>query len=139
MRSHLQFSSTAFSPYPGEEEVNPGIFGKRLAEHLAKRLPAHGLAVAEDLIPEDWGWQVQLEGQPFPVWIGCANYEDLANGFLCFVEPSKPFVRRWFKKFDTRETVERVAAAIETILKESGEVQQMRWWTEEEVRQQPSR
>jgi len=33
MRTHVEFTSTAFPAYPGEDqEINSGIFGKRLAE-----------------------------------------------------------------------------------------------------------
>ena len=31
MKTHLEFTSTAFPAYPGEDkDINPGIFGKRL-------------------------------------------------------------------------------------------------------------
>jgi hypothetical protein len=43
MKTHLEFTSTEFPAYPGEDkEINPGIFGKRLAEFLAGNLPSHG-------------------------------------------------------------------------------------------------
>lgn len=55
MLSHAEFSSTAFPAYPGEEnEINPGRFGKRLAEFLKAKLEASGTST-KDLAMEDWG------------------------------------------------------------------------------------
>jgi hypothetical protein len=35
MKTHVEFVSNAFPAYPGEEdEINPGIWGKRLAEFI---------------------------------------------------------------------------------------------------------
>lgn len=58
--------------------------------------------------------------------------EEFENG-LCIIEPSKPFVRKWFKRIDTSSTVERLASAIESRLLGSGQVSQLRWWPENEV------
>jgi len=92
MKTHLEFTSTAFPAYPGEDkDINPGIFEKRLAEFLAENRPSHGFKVLS-IGAEDWGWMVEIENKEFPLWIGCASYEDGENGFQCFIEPSKPFV-----------------------------------------------
>ncbi len=134
MKSHLEFTSTAFPAYPGEDkEINPGIFGKRLAEFLAEGLREQGFKVL-GVGPEDWGWMVEIENQEFPLWIGCANYEDNENGFQCFIEPSKPFVRKWFSKIETGPTVEKLAAALEAVLLQSGKVSQLRWLSDDEAR-----
>jgi hypothetical protein len=34
MKTHVEFRSEAFPPYDGEEEINPGRYGKRVAEFL---------------------------------------------------------------------------------------------------------
>ncbi len=133
MRTHLEFASTAFPAAPGEDqEINPGRFGKRLAEFLRDTLPRHGFKVKR-LVAEDWGWLVDLEHDPFPLWIGCGNYEEFEHGFLCFIEPSKPIVQKWFSKVDTAPTVERLATVLEAILRDSGKVSRLRWWTEEDA------
>jgi hypothetical protein len=133
MRTHLEFASSAFPPDTGEDEtVNPGVFGKRLAEFLAEGLPSHGFEVGR-VHPEDWGWRIALKNNSFPLWVGCANYEEFENGFHCFIVPQKSFVRRWLSKVDTRETVERLAGAIEIILRHSGTVSRLRWWSEHEL------
>ena len=134
MRSHVEFRSTAFPAYPGEEEeINPGRFGKRLAEFLAEELKQRGFAV-RGIGAEDWGWQVELENEAFPLWVGCGNYEEGENAFLCFIEPSKPILRKWFKKIETSEVVERVALALDASLQASGKVSGLKWWAEDEGR-----
>ena len=134
MKTHLEFVSKAFPPAPGEDKViNPGRFGKRLAEFLRQQLPIYGFAV-KSLGPEDWGWRVELEHAAFPLWIGCGNYEEFDHGFLCFIEPSKPVIRKLFGKVDTTATVEKLSDALEAVLRKSGQVSQLRWWAEGEAR-----
>lgn len=132
MRSHIEFRSTAFPPYSGEEdEINPGRHGKRLAEFLAEELPPMGVHV-RGIRAEDWGWRIDLVNATFPVWVGCGNYKEGTDTFLCFIEPSKPVLRKWFKKVETAEVVERVALALEASLHNSGKVSDIRWWAEDE-------
>jgi len=132
MRTHLEFVSTAFPPEPGEDEqVNPGLYGKRLAEFLSEELPRHGFAVS-GMYPEDWGWRIDLE---HAISIGCGHYQEYENGFLCFIDPSRSLARIWYKRRSpTMQTVERLADALQTILERSGKAQRMRWWSEDEAR-----
>jgi len=133
MRTHLEFTSTAFPAYPGEDkEINPGIFGKRLAEFLAEALPHKGFKVL-CIGAEDWGWMVEIENKEFPLWIGCANYGESENEFQCFIEPSKPVVRKWFSKIETGLIVEKLAAALEAVLLQSGKVSRLRWLSDDEA------
>ena len=134
MKTHVEFTSTKFPPYPDEEEgVNaPAIYGRRLAEYLLERLPAYGLETL-GLSAEDWGWIVFIENDAYQLWVGCGNYPELENGFLCFIEPSKPVIRKWFSKIDTTETISRVAQALESIFSEDPEIKSVRWWAEDET------
>ena len=133
MRTHLEFRSPAFPACPGEEEqINEGRYGKRLAEFLAGELPKHGFEVAH-LNPEDWGWRIDLRHDAFRLWIGCGNYEEYADGFLCFIEPSQPSIRQWLKRVPTAEIVGRLASALEAIVRQGGEAHDLRWWTEAEM------
>ncbi len=133
MRTHVEFRSTAFPAYAGEsEEINPGRHGKRLAEFLAAELPKHGFAVRGTGV-EDWGCMVELQHDAFPLWVGCGNADDTADEYLCFIEPSKPTVRKWLKTIDTRATVERLAAALDTILREHPDTRDLRWLDEGET------
>ncbi|HMO79991.1 MAG TPA: hypothetical protein PKD24_04300 [Pyrinomonadaceae bacterium] len=111
--------------------MNPGIWGKRLAEFISAGLRSRGIAAREPGA-EDWGWMVEIENEAFPLWIGCANYEEYPDGFLCFVEPSKPFVRRFFRKIPTEAQVQAVTQALDSLLSSEPSIRDIRWWTEEE-------
>lgn len=129
MRTHLEFRSNAFpSNNRKDGEVNPGLFGKRLADFLAGTLPAHGFAVSS-VDAEDWGWTITLVNEAFPLWIGCSNYDEYDDGFLCVITPSKPYVRKWFRKISTTDTVENLASALEASLLATGKVSALRWWS----------
>jgi len=65
--------------------------------------------------------------------VGCGNYEEYPDGFLCFIEPSKPYVRRLLRKIDTTARVEQVAAAVDAALASHPGVRDLRWWTDTEV------
>ena len=132
LRTHVEFVSDAFPPYPNEdEEINPGIWGKRLAEYLRLQLPAQGIKPLEPYT-EDWGWAIPIENDAFRMFIGCSNQlEPGGNRFLCFVEPSKPEVRKGlFKKIDARPDIERVSGALDRILLSNESIAELRWWDE---------
>lgn len=133
MKTNLEFQSDAFPPYENEEaEVNPGRWGKRLAEYLAKELRSNGVEI-KDIHCEDWGWSIHVKHDAFPMWIGCGNYDEYPNGFIVFIEPSKPFVRSGlFKKVDTTKDVETLGQQLESILRANTEVSGLRWWSQEE-------
>ncbi|MBK8386737.1 MAG: hypothetical protein IPL11_14305 [Candidatus Accumulibacter sp.] len=137
MRAQVEFVSADFPPYPGEDQgPTPGRFGQRLAEFLAQELPAHGFPVLSVTV-HMWGFKVALENTDYPLWLGCGNYEGHENGFLCFLEPATPFVRKWFRKLPNAPTIERLAIAVETILQSSGKVSNLRWWSENELLRPP--
>jgi len=53
MKTQVEFRSNKFPPYAGEEaKINPGLWGKRLAEYFVQKLPQKGIA-ATSIIPED--------------------------------------------------------------------------------------
>ena len=132
MKTHVEFRSDKFPPYEGEEEeINPDLWGKRLGEYLKEKLQPEGIIV-EDLIPEDWGWCLPIKNEAFSMWIGCGHYQEYPNGYLCFVEPSKPIIRKLFNKIDTTEQVGRVVKALDKVLNSDGEITNLRWWDENE-------
>src|SRR5262245_40546500 len=94
LRTQVEFRSSKFPAYPGEEEeVNPDLWGKRLAEYLQQKLPERGIKT-EDILAEDWGWIVWLHHEPFAMWLGCGHRQDDVDTYLIFIEPSKPTVRK---------------------------------------------
>jgi hypothetical protein len=117
MLTHVEFRSDLFPPYEGEEEqINPGRFGKRLAEFIQRGLCAKGFK-AEEPGAEDWGWIVAIQNDAFPLWIGCGNYDEYPDdGFLCFIEPHTPSIRKLFRKLDISATLEQLRTAIDDLL-----------------------
>src|SRR5688572_21757160 len=70
------FRSTLFSVEPGEDEnTNPRCYGKQPAHWLRTQLEKCGYSVVE-AIPEDWGWCVMCQRDPFLLWVGCRNRSD---------------------------------------------------------------
>ena len=128
MKTHVEFRSTLFPPYPNEEdEINPGRWGKRLAEFIHSGLKDRGFDVIEPGA-EDWGWMVEIRNDAFPLFIGCGNIDGEDDEYLCFIEPSTPFVRRFlFKKISTEAEVTRLQAALDSILSSEPMIKEIRW------------
>lgn len=65
MKTQFEFRSSNFPPYEGEEErINPGLWGRRLAEYLVEKLEEKGIAT-EKMIAEDWGWYIPVQTKDF--------------------------------------------------------------------------
>jgi hypothetical protein len=61
MKTFVEFRSSKFPAYSGEEEeINPGIWGRRLAEHLIERLEQNGIET-NGYFMEDWGYYLPIE------------------------------------------------------------------------------
>ena len=130
MKTQVEFRSDKFPPYDGEEdEINPGLWGKRLAEYLQRNLPHYGVKVTA-IGAEDCGWMVELENDEFPLWIGCGHQDGDNDEFLCFIEPSKPFIRKFFKKIHTIAKVRRVADALNKVLESNPDIRDINWISE---------
>ena len=132
MLTHVEFKSDAFPPYDTEsQEVNPGRFGKRLAEFLAKALENQGEAVGE-ITSEDWGWVIPIQNSEYKLWIGVGNYEEYPDGFLCFLEPHEEYVRKLWRKISTEERLSRLRERVDIALKGHGRVRDIKWSTYDE-------
>ncbi len=134
MKTYVEFQSNAFPPYEGEEDkINPGIYGKRLAEFLAKGLCENNEAT-DDIFSEDWGWVIPIQNPTFNLWVGLANYAEYENGFLCFIEPQKKFIKKWFKKIPTEDRVNQLQKNIAKVLSENNNIQNIKWSSSEEFK-----
>jgi len=70
------FTSTSFEAEAGEdEETNPRMYGRQVAQWVRERFSSAGYPV-EDVIPEDWGWCVMCQREPFSLMVGCVNLRD---------------------------------------------------------------
>ncbi|MGR8997899.1 MAG: hypothetical protein ACU88J_02470 [Gammaproteobacteria bacterium] len=96
-----------------------------MAEYLQDKLPHYGLRVASIGV-EVWGWIVELENEEFPLWIGCGHQNGKQDELLCFIEPSRPFIWRWFKKFDTRAKIGNATDALKKALESDSDIHDIR-------------
>ena len=76
--------------------------------------------------------RTNIRNDDFKLWIGCGNYEEYPDGFLCFIEPHEPVIRKLFKKIYTRARVEALQKAMDAVLAESVGIRDKKWWTHEE-------
>lgn len=66
MHTQVEFRSSKFPAYEGEEEeINPGLWGKRLTEYLAQKLAERGIET-EEFIVEDWGVYLRYQSKAIP-------------------------------------------------------------------------
>jgi hypothetical protein len=121
------FRSKKFPPYDGEEEqINPGLWGKRLAEYLVDKLKPHGIET-EEIIAEDWGWYIPIKNEGFRLAICCGHQNGDDDEFLCFTDPATPIVRKLFKKIDVTQELTRMVTAMEKILSSDPEITDLEW------------
>jgi hypothetical protein len=80
---------------------------------------------------------IPIKNDAFPLRIGCENYDERPDGFLCFIEPPTPVICRFFKKIDTRARVETLQLTMDKILSGHSGVRDKRWGTHEEFHKPP--
>lgn len=127
MKTVVTFRSAKFPPYEGEEEqINPGLWGKRLAEYLVARLAEQGIET-EPLVAEDWGWYVPLKNEGFRLALCCGHQDGHDDEFLCFTEPSRPVVKKFFKQIDATPQLTRVTTVLQQILARDPDIRKVVW------------
>ncbi len=127
MKTHFEFRSDKFPPYDGEEDqLNPGVWGRRLAEYLVEKLSATEIDT-EALIAEDWGWYIPIHNERFRLAICCGHQDGDDNEFLIFTDPSTPRVRKGFKKLDTTTELTQLTETLHQILSSDGEIRDLVW------------
>ena len=127
MKTLVTFRSNKFPPYDDEQEqINPGLWGKRLAEYLEERLRSMGFETLE-MIPEDWGWYLPIKNEGFRLAVCCGHQDGDDEEFLCFTDPDTPVIKKLFKKIDATEQLARLVAALEKILAADPEIRDVEW------------
>lgn len=106
--------------------MNPGIWGKKLAEYLVAELRKRGIDSGE-IVAEDWGWWVPILNQPARLALCCGHQDGDPDEFLCFTEPSSPIVKKWFRKVDITAELSRLTAAVEQILGSDPAIREIEW------------
>jgi hypothetical protein len=129
MKTFAEFRSSKFPPYDGEEEqINPGLWGKRLAEYLVANLPEHGL-IADEPIAEDWGWYIPIKVDGADLALCCGHQYGEEDEFLCFTDPQQPVTRKLFKKVDVTAQLTRLVGAVDAILSADPDIWEVSWRT----------
>ena len=127
MKTQFEFRSSKFPPYEGEEDqINPGLWGQRLAEYLVERLEEKGIAT-EKIVPEDWGWYVPVRNDGFRLGLCCGHQRGEDDGFICFTDPGTPTVRKLFRKIDATSQLMRLTDAVNEILSSDPEIRDLVW------------
>jgi hypothetical protein len=127
MNTQVTFRSDKFPAYEGEEEqINPGLWGKRLAEYFVEKLKGTEIET-EEIIPEDWGWYIPIKNEGFRLAICCGHQNGDDDEFLCFTDPDKPVIKKLFKKIDATEQLTRLVTAMERILASDPDIRNIEW------------
>jgi hypothetical protein len=127
VKTQVEFRSTKFPPYEGEEEqINPGLWGKRLAEYLVQKLSERGIKT-EEIIAEDWGYYIPVQSEGFRLAICCGHQNGDDDEFLCFTDPGTPIVKKFFKKIDATAQLSRLTEAMQQILASDPEIREVEW------------
>lgn len=127
VKTQVEFRSPKFPAFEGEEDgINPGVWGKRLVEYLAEHLSARGIPTG-DAIAEDWGWYLPVPNDGFRLALCCGHQDGEDDEFVIFTDPSKPVVRRGFKKVDTAPALQRLTDVLQQILSADPDITDVVW------------
>ena len=122
----LEFESSAFAVIPGEdEETNPGIYGKSLAQWLAEQLRAAGFP-AGDVIAEDFGWCVPIKSEPHALYVACSSTEEEPNHWRVFAFAEGGLMARLLGKDSRAESLTAVFSALRRSLESSPVIRGLR-------------
>ncbi len=127
MKTQVEFRSPKFPPYEGEEEeINPGLWGKRLTEYLAQKLADHGIQT-DEMAVEDWGCYLPIRNDGFRLALCCGHQNGDDDQFLVFTDPRSPKVRKLFRTIDATRQLTRVLDALRKILESDHEIREIVW------------
>ena len=126
MSQHLIFRSQAFPPIAGEdEETNPGIYGRALAQWLAAQLPTFGWRVKR-CIAEDFGRLVEVEDPRFRLYVACANGHDGDDSWQAFTFAEGGGLFGMFSKSEKQQLADRLLDDVERALRNDSNARDVR-------------
>jgi len=127
MKTQVEFRSSKFPPYEGEEdEINPGLWGKRLTEYLASELAKKGIDT-DEMTVEDWGCYLPVRNEGFDLALCCGHQYGDDDQFLVFTEPSTPKVKKLFRTIDAEPQLTRILDALRKILESDTDIREIVW------------
>lgn len=129
MQTQVEFTTDLFPELPGEaEESDNGFIGRGFAEWIRDKLPEHGQATDSDgIVAEDFGWLCYLENE-FPLWIGCNNHGENADGgtsYTAMIVAEPPF--RFFRKIDTKPALTKAVDALKSLIESEPGIRDVSW------------
>lgn len=123
MKPDLLIKTNLFPAHENESaEINPGRFGKRLAEFIKDNLTKTEIIVA-DIYPTDYSYELRLDGYKFKIYVLIGNIDGENDQFLISIEPKKAFVRKLFKKISTEDSINKVYNAIRASISNNPEIE----------------
>ena len=132
MKTFVEFRSDKFPAYEGEEEdINPGLWGRKLAEYFVEHLPRYGIE-PEEIVAEDWGYYIPIKNDGPRLAICCGHQSGEDNEFLCFTDPNEPVVRKLFKRIDLSQSLRPILTGMAHLLAADPEIRDIKWYTREE-------
>ncbi|MBS0633245.1 MAG: hypothetical protein JSS11_15145 [Verrucomicrobia bacterium] len=127
MQTQVEFRSVKFPPYAGEEEeINPGLWGKRLTEYLAQKLAERGIET-DSYAVEDWGCYLPVKNEGFNLALCCGHQNGDDDQFLVFTDPSSPKVRKLFRTIDGTPQFTKLLSALREILTSDPDIREIVW------------
>jgi hypothetical protein len=125
MKTQVEFRSSKFPPYEGEqEEINPGLWGKRLTEYLAQQLATKGIET-DEMIVEDWGCYLPVPNEGFDLALCCGHQYGDDDQFLIFTDPSAPTVKKLFRTIDATSQLTRLLDMVRQILESDPDIREI--------------
>jgi hypothetical protein len=127
MNTQVEFRSSKFPPYEGEEEeINSGLWGKRLTEYLAAKLAEKGIET-EEMAVEGWGCFLPIRNDGFRLALCCGHQNGDGDQFLVFTDPATPKVKKLFRTIDATSQLMRVLEALRQILESDSDIREIVW------------
>jgi hypothetical protein len=126
MKARISFTSSHFPVEPGEDEdINPGIYGKALAQYLASKLKERGVEV-EGIVEEDFARLVMLHRRPFRLWVACANDEGSTTNWQLFLSAEIGLVG-WLRRQSVEPAFSALREHVRAIVEAVPAVSQIQW------------
>ena len=109
--------TASFPIRPGEDqETNPGVFGRALADYLASQILARGESV-EGVIPEDFGYCIMLRRKPVRLWVACGNRRERTDEWIAFAVAEGGLIGRALGTIDPSPEIERLSKMLGEIMR----------------------
>lgn len=127
MKTFVEFRSSKFPSYDKKNgEVNPEIWGKRLAEYISQNLEKHGIKTL-DIIAEDWGYYLPIQNEEARLALCCANQNGENDKFIIFTDPKTPKIRKLLRTKDITPQLSRLIDAVREILENDPDIHDIGW------------